>query len=115
MVWALAHVPPEGGVVLYNFSMDQPPTVDEYVKTVCKVADVRRWVPSVSYALLLGVSYVIDAVVRPLDISRQFETIYRWLQSIVLIHPYGIARLCQIPHTNFLSLMHCSKTNQILH
>lgn len=75
MVWALAQVPAAGGVILYNFSMDQPPTVEEYVNTVCKVAKVNRWVPSMPYALLLGMSYVIEAIARPLGIKQPISPI----------------------------------------
>lgn len=44
MVWALLRIPKEGGRFLYNFTVPQPPTVEEYVTTVCKVAGVSRWV-----------------------------------------------------------------------
>jgi len=70
MLWALARIPEQGGTQLYNFTMEQPPTVEEYVNTVCKVAGVSRWVPSVPYGLLLAISYGIEAIARPLGIKQ---------------------------------------------
>lgn len=57
-------------VVLFNFSMDPAPTVEEYVQAICRVAGVRRFVPSVPYPLLLGAAYPIEAVSRSLGIKQ---------------------------------------------
>lgn len=70
MRWALARLPDDGGTLLYNFTMEQSPTVEEYVNTVCNVAGVKRWVPSVPYILLLAASYCIDAIAGPLGIRQ---------------------------------------------
>lgn len=70
MLWALAGLPASGGILLYNFTMEQPPTVQEYVNTACKVAGVTRWVPSVPYGLLLAAAYCVEAIARPLGIKQ---------------------------------------------
>jgi len=57
-------------VALFNFTMDPAPTVEEYVETVCKVAGVRRVIPAVPYPLLLGASYPIEALSRPLGLQQ---------------------------------------------
>ncbi|MYN29071.1 NAD-dependent epimerase/dehydratase family protein [Duganella levis] len=70
MLWALERLPADGGHTLYNFTMQKPPSIEEYVHTVCDVAAVKRVVPSIPYPLLLGISYVIEAVARPLGIKQ---------------------------------------------
>ena len=75
MLWALARLPSKGGTILYHFTLSQPPTVEEYVNTVCKVAGVSRWVPSVPYGLLLIMSYCIEAIARPLGIKQPISPV----------------------------------------
>lgn len=75
MIWALNRIPETGGKVLYNFTMEKPPTVDEYVNTTCKVANVSRFIPSVPYALLLNLSYLIEAVAKPLGIRQPISPV----------------------------------------
>jgi nucleoside-diphosphate-sugar epimerase len=55
---------------LFNFTMDPVPTVEEYVEAICRVAGVQRFVPSMSYPLLLGASYPIAAISRPLGLHQ---------------------------------------------
>lgn len=69
--WALAQqVQQENPTLLFNFTMDPAPTVEEYVETVCQVAAVRRFVPALPYALLLGAAYPIEALSRPLRLQQ---------------------------------------------
>lgn len=75
MMWSLARIPSEGGQFLYNFTVPQPPTVEEYVKTVCKVAGVSRRVPSMPYPLLLIMSYAIEAITRPFGIKQPISPV----------------------------------------
>ena len=75
MLWALARIPEQGGTQLYNFTMEKPPTVEEYVNTVCKVAGVSRWVPSVPYGMLLAISYCIDTIARLLGIEQPISPV----------------------------------------
>lgn len=75
MSWALDRIPEQGGHFLYNFTMEQPPTVQDYVDTACKVAGVSRFVPSVPYSMLLGLSYVIEAIARPLGVRQPISPV----------------------------------------
>ena len=75
MVWAMTRMPDIGDVFLYNFTMQRPPTIEEYVETTCKVAGVKRFIPSVPYALLLAISYVVDAVSRPFGIKQPISPV----------------------------------------
>lgn len=56
--------------VLYNFSLPQPPTLEEYVETIQKVAGIKRWVPTLPFRLLLGISHVIQAVSTLVGINQ---------------------------------------------
>lgn len=62
-------------VILFNFTMDPAPTVEEYVETVCKVAGVRRRIPAVPYRLMLGVAYPIETISRPLGIQQPISPV----------------------------------------
>ncbi len=70
MLWMLDTIPENGGSVLYNFTMEQAPTVEEYVTTVCKVAGIKRWIPSAPYPLFLALSYFISFLTKPLGIKQ---------------------------------------------
>ncbi|CAA0118110.1 NAD-dependent epimerase/dehydratase family protein [Zhongshania aliphaticivorans] len=63
------------GVVLFNGSMNPGPSISEYVVAVCKVAKVKRFVPSMPFFLLLAAAYCIDLVARPLGISHPFSPV----------------------------------------
>ncbi|MGE0682890.1 MAG: NAD-dependent epimerase/dehydratase family protein [Candidatus Binatia bacterium] len=65
----------EGAIALFNFTMNPAPTVEEYVATICKVAGVRRFIPALPYRLLLGVSYPIEALSRPLGIQQPISPV----------------------------------------
>ena len=60
---------------LFNFSMDPAPTVEDYVNTILRVAKVQHFIPSVPYGLLLGASYPIEAVSRPLRIHQPISPV----------------------------------------
>ena len=75
MFWALDKIPAQGGKFLYNFTMSKAPTVEEYVDTTCRVAGVKRFVPSVPHTFLLAVSYVIDAIARPFGIKQPISPV----------------------------------------
>jgi len=63
------------GTALFNFTMDPAPTVEEYVEAICRVAGVQRFVPSMPYPLLLGASYPIAAISRPLGIHQPISPV----------------------------------------
>jgi nucleoside-diphosphate-sugar epimerase len=75
MLWALDRIPVEGAARLYNFTMEKPPTVEDYVRATCDVAKVKRFVPSFPYSLLLAMSYAIEAVARPLGIKQPISPV----------------------------------------
>jgi GlcNAc-P-P-Und epimerase len=60
---------------LFNMSMNPGPSIQDYVKTVCKVAKIKRFIPSVPSKLLLIVSYMIDFFAKPLNIKHPFSPV----------------------------------------
>ncbi len=62
-------------VSLFNMSMNPGPSIQDYVKTVCKVANVKRFVPSIPYRLLLIVSYLIDFFAKSFNIKHPFSPV----------------------------------------
>lgn len=76
MWWVLQQQEAKGEhVSLFNMSMSPGPSIEDYVNTVCKVADVKRTVPGVPYRLLLTVAYVIDSIAKPLGINHPFSPV----------------------------------------
>lgn len=60
---------------LFNMSMNPGPSIHDYVKTVCKVAKVKRFIPSVPFRLLLTVSYLINFFAKPFNIKHPFSPV----------------------------------------
>jgi nucleoside-diphosphate-sugar epimerase len=62
-------------VSIFNMSMNPGPSIQDYVKTVCKVAKIRRFVPEIPYRMLLIASYFIEFVTKPLNIKHPFSPV----------------------------------------
>lgn len=62
-------------VVLFNFSADPTPTLEEYVKAVCKIAQIKRSPFKVPYPLLLGASYPISQIAKGLGIRQPIDPV----------------------------------------
>ena len=62
-------------VALYNFTLENPPTFEEYVNEVKAVAGISREVFDVPYQLLLIAAYMIDIIARPLGINHPFSPV----------------------------------------
>ncbi len=75
MIWALSRAEDNGGFYLYNCGMPNPPTIEDYVLTTCKVAEVERLVPNIPYKLLYGVAYLIDFMTKPFGIKQPFSPV----------------------------------------
>lgn len=76
LTWVMEwQVQTETGVALFNFSMDPAPTVEEYVETIFRVANVRHFIPSLPYPVLLGASYPIEALSRPLGLHQPISPV----------------------------------------
>jgi nucleoside-diphosphate-sugar epimerase len=76
MWWVLQRQDTTGEkVTLFNLSMNSETSIQDYVDTICKVAEIKRWVPSVPYRLLIGVAYLIDIFAKPLGIHHPFSPV----------------------------------------
>ena len=60
---------------LLNFTMDPPPTIEDFVDVMSNIANIRRKHLSVPRALLLGASYPIDAVARLFGIQQPISPV----------------------------------------
>jgi nucleoside-diphosphate-sugar epimerase len=65
----------EGGVSLFNMSLNPGPTIEEYVNTICEVASVKRTVPSVPYFLLYAASLIVAPIAKLLGISQPIDPV----------------------------------------
>ena len=76
IIWALgimdAHQRP---FLLYNFTMDPAPTLNEYVKTICEVAEIKRTPPHIPYQVLNLVAYLIEGIAKVLNISQPISPV----------------------------------------
>lgn len=80
--------------MLLNFSADPPAALEEYVNAIRQVAGIRRTPFNVPRALLLGVSYPVDAVARTLGIRQPISPVrVRKLFHSTSVDPRGLRRL----------------------
>lgn len=76
MMWVLdSEKAKADGVTLFNMSMDPGPSVQDYVQAIARVAEIRVWVPSLPWAVLFVLAYVIDVLSRPLGIQQPFSPV----------------------------------------
>jgi GlcNAc-P-P-Und epimerase len=62
-------------VSLYNMTMNPAPSVQDYVKAVCKVAKIIRFTPVIPYRVLLIASYLIEFITKFFKIKHPFSPI----------------------------------------
>ena len=76
MWWVLQEQKKNGEIVsIFNMSMNPGPSIDEYVKAVCKTQGIERFVPTLPYRALIGVAYVIDALAKLFGIKHPFSPV----------------------------------------
>lgn len=76
ILWALARQRAAGEpVVLYNFSIDPPATIEDFVRAICAVAGVRRFVPRLPYPLLWSLAWAVQAAARAVAARPSFHPV----------------------------------------
>jgi nucleoside-diphosphate-sugar epimerase len=75
LLWMLEQVPSNGGAILYNFSMQEPPCVEDFVQATFHVAGYSRFVPTFPYRLILLLSYALDAFASTFRIRHPFSPV----------------------------------------
>ena len=74
MWWALSE---KGGQspVLFNMSMNPGPTIEEYVNTLCEVAEIKRFVPNVPFSIMYAASLVIEPITKLAGIEQPISPV----------------------------------------
>jgi GlcNAc-P-P-Und epimerase len=86
-------------VTLLNFSMDPPPTIEDFVEVISNIANIRRKPLSVPRPLLLGASYPVDAVARLFGIRQPISPIrVRKMYRSTNIEPKRLRELGYVYH-----------------
>ena len=62
-------------ISLFNMTMNPAPTVAEYVDTICKVAAVERFFPSLPFTLIHFSSYIIELIAKLLRINQPISPV----------------------------------------
>lgn len=76
MCWTMDRMQEQGGSsTLFNFSLDPPPSVAEYVQAICRVAGVKRFVPLVPYPLVMGLAGAVSVFTQPLGINQPLHPV----------------------------------------
>jgi len=61
--------------VLFNMSMNPGPTIEEYVNTICDVAEIKRFVPNVPFSIMYAASLVIDPITKLVGIDQPISPV----------------------------------------
>lgn len=61
--------------ILFNMSMNPGPTIEEYVDTVCEVAEIERFVPNVPFSLMYLASLIIDPIAKAIKIDQPISPV----------------------------------------
>lgn len=74
MWWALSEKA-DKSPVLFNMSMNPGPTIEEYVNTLCEVAEIKRFVPNVPFSIMYAASLVIDPITKLVGIDQPISPV----------------------------------------
>lgn len=76
MMWSFNNINNfKSNYILFNATMNPGPSIEEYVKSICKVSNVKRFVPSVPFIFLLVASYIMDLFLRILRVNHPFSPV----------------------------------------
>jgi nucleoside-diphosphate-sugar epimerase len=88
LLWMLNHTTTQDGLILYNFGMAQPPSVEDFVLSTFHVAGSTRFVPNLPFRFILLISYILEFLAKPFNISHPFSPVrIRKLVRSNNIHP----------------------------
>ena len=75
MLWVHYSVKDDKLVRLFNMSMNPGPSMEEYVATICNVADVKRSIPYVPFSVLYPASFFIDGLSRVFRVNQPISPV----------------------------------------
>ena len=61
--------------ILFNATMWPNPTIQEYVKTTCKVSNINRFIPTVPYIFLLSLGYLFEYFFKLIGKNNLFSPV----------------------------------------
>jgi hypothetical protein len=74
-MWWVLNEKAESKPLLFNMSMNPGPTIEEYVNTVCDVAEIKRYVPNVPFFIMYTASLVIDPIAKLAGIEQPISPV----------------------------------------
>lgn len=76
MTWVLnSEKARANGVTLFNMSMSPSPSIEEYVDSIAREAQINVVIPRVPSSFLFFVAHFIDIIAKPLKISHPFSPV----------------------------------------
>lgn len=91
LMWVLDRLETRNeNLAIFNFTLDPAPSVEDYVRALCKAEGIERWVPSVPYPLLLAGSYLLEGFARALSIEQPIKParVRKLVQSTNIVPEY---------------------------
>jgi len=74
-MWWVLSVKANDKPVLFNMTMNPGPTIEEYVKAVCQVKSITRFIPSAPLSLLYPAAFIFDGIARLLNIKQPISPV----------------------------------------
>ena len=75
MRWVHDSAKDDSNIRLFNMSMNPGPSMEEYVNTICEVAGVNRFVPSVPFAVLYPASFLVEAIAKIVRVNQPISPV----------------------------------------
>ena len=75
MCWVHDSAKDDRNIRLFNMSMNPGPSMEEYVNTICEVAGVNRFVPSVPFAVLYPASFLVEAIAKIVRVNQPISPV----------------------------------------
>ena len=76
MMWVLnSEKAKADGCSLFNMSMNPGPSIEEYVNSIARIAELKVWIPNVPSSILFVIAYTVDLLAKPLGIKHPFSPV----------------------------------------
>ncbi len=75
MCWVHDSAKDDSNIRLFNMSMNPGPSMEEYVNTICEVAAVNRFVPSVPFAVLYPASFLVEVIAKIVRVNQPISPV----------------------------------------
>ena len=76
MSWSLKELERKNDAfVLFNMTMNPGPSIEEYVKSIAEILNIKTLIPRIPFRLLLYISYIIDLFLKLFRINHPFSPV----------------------------------------